>query len=109
MSLSERACALAPKTYRTPRDPNYAHTAARMRRGGERLACAPLNVDRLITANEVLMLCGFSHSELYRRQKRPGGFPARVKLGPRATRWRLFDVLEWQRAQFPHPSTVRAA
>ena len=106
MSMAERAC--APKTYRKPRDPNYAHTVTRMRRGGELLACAPLSVDRLITANEVLTLCSFSHSELYRRQKLLG-FPACVKLGPRATRWRLFDVLEWQRAQFLKSWTAKAA
>ena len=49
---------------------------------------------RLIKMQEVLRICGMSRSTLYRLVAK-GQFPAPLRLGPRAARWRLHDVIEW--------------
>ena len=52
-------------------------------------------VDRLMTIAEVLEVTGLSRSSIYSLM-RQGGFPEPLKVGPRAVRWRLSEIEEWQ-------------
>jgi prophage regulatory protein len=52
------------------------------------------NIDALLRLPEVSRLTGLSRSALYARIAR-GEFPAPVKLGPRASRWRLSAIQLW--------------
>lgn len=52
------------------------------------------NIDALLRLPEVSRLTGLSRSALYLRISR-GQFPRPVKLGPRASRWRLSDIQRW--------------
>jgi prophage regulatory protein len=54
----------------------------------------------LLRRKEVSELLGMSHSTLYKRVAE-GSFPAQVRIGPRAVRWRYEDVLAWRNAQRP--------
>ena len=49
---------------------------------------------RLIRLDEVLRICGVSKAHVYRLVAK-GEFPTPVRVGPRAARWKLSDVLEW--------------
>ena len=49
---------------------------------------------RLIKIDEVLSMCGVSKPHIYRMISR-GQFPAPVRVGPRAARWRLSEVKKW--------------
>lgn len=55
-----------------------------------------LPAESLIPVDIVAAICGFGRSRIYAliQQQR---FPAGVKLGRRARRWRLGDVLAWVR------------
>ena len=46
----------------------------------------------LIRLDEVLRICGASKAHVYRLVEK-GEFPAPVRVGPRAARWRLHDIL----------------
>ena len=48
----------------------------------------------LLTYREVEQLTGLSHSTIFRKV-RDGTFPAPVKVGKRALRWRESDVRAW--------------
>lgn len=49
---------------------------------------------RLLRISEVLEVTGLRRSTLY-SQIRRGEFPAPVKIGPRASAWRLDEVQDW--------------
>ncbi|MFP3616132.1 AlpA family phage regulatory protein, partial [Paraburkholderia sp. SIMBA_050] len=51
-------------------------------------------IDRIVREKELLAICGFSRSTLYEKRKR-GEFPSPVKLGRKATGWKLSDVKAW--------------
>ena len=53
------------------------------------------NLDRLLTVAEVLEATGLSRSTVYVLM-RQGGFPEPLKVGPRAVRWRLSEIEDWQ-------------
>ncbi len=50
--------------------------------------------DRMVRATELKVMLGCSHPTLYRWVKSPD-FPARIKLGPCATGWKLSEVNQW--------------
>ena len=50
--------------------------------------------DRLLRLKEVLGLCSFGRSTLYRRM-RDDDFPEPVKIGPRAVRWVYSEIVAW--------------
>ena len=52
-------------------------------------------LDRLLTVGEVLEVTGLSRSSIYSLM-RQGGFPEPLKVGPRAVRWQLSEIEEWQ-------------
>lgn len=52
--------------------------------------------ERFLTLGEVLSRYGVKRATVYNWEKL-GRFPARCKLG-RATRWRLSDLLGWERS-----------
>ena len=51
-------------------------------------------VDRLIRRQEVEKLTGLSRSTIYRLRKL-GKFPEQVRVGSRAVRWWLSEILDW--------------
>ena len=53
-----------------------------------------LEDNRLIKMEEVLRVCCISRATLYRRLA-GGEFPAPVRVGPRAARWRASDITAW--------------
>ena len=56
---------------------------------------AETGLDRLLNMAEVLEVTGLSRSSIYSLM-RQGGFPEPLKAGPRAVRWRLSEIEEWQ-------------
>ena len=48
----------------------------------------------LLTCREVEQLIGLSRSTIYRKI-RDGSFPAQVKVGAQAVRWRASDICTW--------------
>ena len=50
--------------------------------------------DRLLRIEEVMALCGLSRSGVYDAM-REMNFPRPIKVGRRAVRWRLWQVLDW--------------
>lgn len=54
--------------------------------------------ERLLSVREVSRYVGLAQSTLWGKA-RTGSFPKPVKLGRRATRWRLGDVRDWLAAQ----------
>ena len=50
--------------------------------------------ERLLRVKEVASLIGVSRSTIYRMVE-AGQFPQPIRIGPRASRWRLSEVLEW--------------
>ena len=50
--------------------------------------------ERLLRAKEVAGLIGVSRSTLY-RMVAAGQFPQPIRIGPRASRWRMSEVQEW--------------
>lgn len=51
--------------------------------------------ERLLRLPEVQKISGLSKSSIYRR----ADFPKPIKIGPRASAWRLTDVLQWIRGR----------
>ena len=51
-------------------------------------------VDRLIKLPEVVEITGLSRSTIYRLRKL-GKFPEQVRVGSRAVRWWLSEILDW--------------
>jgi prophage regulatory protein len=60
----------------------------------------PRPAGTLLRRKEVSELLGISHGTLYRRVAE-GSFPAQVRIGPRAVRWRYEDVIAWRNAPRP--------
>ncbi len=58
--------------------------------------------ERLLRVNDVTDLIGVSRSTLYRMFK-ANQFPQPIRIGPRACRWRLSQVLERMNA---HPAAT---
>ena len=56
---------------------------------------AETGLDRLLNMAEVLEVTGLSRSSIYSLM-RQGVFPEPLKVGPRAVRWRLSEIEEWQ-------------
>lgn len=54
----------------------------------------PNTAERLLRRNEVLARTGLSKATQWRYEK-VGRFPASVRLGPRAIRWRESEILAW--------------
>lgn len=54
--------------------------------------------DRLVRIDEILALTGLSRTKLYDLIAE-GTFPTQVRVGPRSVRWRLSEVLEWNRTR----------
>ena len=52
------------------------------------------NLDFLLTCREVEKLTGLSRSTIYRKI-RDGSFPAQVKVGAQAVRWRASGICTW--------------
>lgn len=50
--------------------------------------------ERLLKEREVCEMVGISNSTLWRWVE-AGLFPAQIRIGPRAVRWRLSEVLAW--------------
>ena len=50
--------------------------------------------DRLLRRRQVEEITGLSRSSIYRLMEE-GEFPRPVKVGPKAVRWRLSDILRW--------------
>ena len=50
--------------------------------------------DRMLRKAEVLSRCGVSYTTVW-RWVRSGRFPAPVKIGPRAVRWRESEIEAW--------------
>ena len=50
--------------------------------------------ERLLTLQEVCQITKLSRASVYRFIE-AGNFPRRVKVGPRASRWRASDLLAW--------------
>jgi prophage regulatory protein len=63
-------------------------------------ALPPRPAGTLLRRKEVTGLLGISNSSLYQRIAE-GTFPAQVRIGPRAVRWRYEDVIAWRNAQRP--------
>lgn len=61
--------------------------------------------ERLVRLPEVLRLTGLSRTAVY---KKPD-FPRPIKLGPRASAWRLSAVEAWIRARIEAGAAERAA
>ena len=51
-------------------------------------------IDRLLRVTEILPLVGFGRTSLYNKVA-DGTFPAPVKIGLRASRWRLSAITAW--------------
>ena len=52
------------------------------------------NHEFLLTCRQVQERTGLSHSTIYRKI-RDGSFPAPVKVGAQAVRWRASDIRTW--------------
>ena len=67
--------------------------------------------DRLLKRREVEEITGLSRSTIYRMVK-TGQFPQPVRVGPKAVRWRLSDIIAWLESRplagrptgSPHPA-----
>ena len=67
--------------------------------------------DRLLKRREVEEITGLSRSTTYRMVK-TGQFPQPVRVGPKAVRWRLSDIIAWLESRplagrqtwSPHPA-----
>jgi len=64
--------------------------------------------NRLIRLPEVLYLTGLSRSALYRYEA-AGTSLGRVKLGPRATAWKLDQVQDWIDSRTYVPTRLRGS
>ena len=54
--------------------------------------------DRLLRLREVIEMTGLSSSTIY-RLKPKGEFPLAIKVGPRAVRWRLSEIIRWMESR----------
>ena len=63
-------------------------------------ALPPRAAGTLLRRKEVTALLGISNTSLYQRIAE-GTFPAQVRIGPRAVRWRYEEVIAWRNAQRP--------
>ena len=67
--------------------------------------------ERLLRRREVEDITGLSRSTIYRMVK-TGQFPPPVRVGPKAVRWRLSDIIAWLESRplarkqtwSPHPA-----
>ena len=50
--------------------------------------------DRLLKVDEIALICGMSKSTIYRRVA-DGSFPAPIRVGVRAARWRRSEINQW--------------
>ena len=50
--------------------------------------------DKLLRLNEVTKMVALSRSQLYRMMPK-GEFPASIKVGPKAVRWRESEIRTW--------------
>ena len=50
--------------------------------------------ERLLRRREVEKITGMGRSSIYRLMKK-GKFPRRVRIGPKAVRWRLSVIMAW--------------
>ena len=50
--------------------------------------------ERLLRRREVEEITGMGHSSIY-RVMRKGKFPRRVRIGPKAVRWRTSEITAW--------------
>jgi prophage regulatory protein len=57
-----------------------------------------MELRRLLRLSEVCSLIGLSRAAIY-QMKTEGRFPAPVKVGVRAVRWRMADIVAWQEAR----------
>ncbi|HKJ77740.1 MAG TPA: AlpA family phage regulatory protein [Gammaproteobacteria bacterium] len=57
-----------------------------------------MEAERYLTDRQVATRYGVSRITPW-RWARGGDFPAAVHLGPSTTRWRLSDLLEWERSR----------
>ena len=80
------------------RQPTAAEQGPQAQRLPDPLPARPAGT--LLRRKEVSELLGMSHGTLYRRVAE-GSFPAQVRIGPRAVRWRYEDVIAWRNAQRP--------
>lgn len=58
----------------------------------------PAHADRLIRADVVCMLAGFSRNHLYVLM-RCGQFPKSMKIGVKAVRWSYREVAQWVKSR----------
>ena len=56
-----------------------------------------LNAQRLIRLAEVVAMLGIGRTSVY-NYIAAGSFPAPVKVGEKSVRWKLSDVLAWQKS-----------
>ena len=52
------------------------------------------STDRLLKIGEVVAMVALSESSIYRKMRR-GQFPQPIKVGARAVRWWLSEILAW--------------
>jgi prophage regulatory protein len=55
----------------------------------------PMALHQMLRLSELIKLLGLSRSTIYKLQAEKR-FPAGVRLGPRAVRWRAAEVIVWQ-------------
>jgi prophage regulatory protein len=66
------------------------------------------NIHQLIRLNDVMNITGLKRSSLYAKVAE-GRFPEPVKIGVRASAWRLSDVIRWIESPMEYSETVVAS
>ena len=89
---------LAPETQPAQQGKDVARNGSTV--AGPADALPPRAAGTLLRRKEVTALLGISNSSLYQRIAE-GTFPAQVRIGPRAVRWRYEEVIAWRNAQRP--------
>jgi len=75
--------------------PQEYSTSAQPSAEGPVTADAALTSHRFLRLSEACQLVGLSRTSIYSLMGQ-GRFPASIKIGSRAVRWRMADVLGWQ-------------
>ncbi len=59
------------------------------------MSAESMQVDKLLTVDEVLALTGYRSRTTLWRKVRAGGFPPPRKDGPTSVRWRASEIQRW--------------
>lgn len=85
---------LRKKCRQWPTDPTIRAEALGGSGANSELTAPALRPGMLVSAKELKSILGVGHSTIY-KMVAEGRFPRQTRIGPRASRWRSDDVIEW--------------